>query len=92
MVALRDEHDRRRIIRRRTHLRIVHPQPLPLVRRDTLPEHTDYRDTGCDLSRSCLRCPLARCKYDARGNSQPYIDLADVSGIAAAAIQAVRPG
>lgn len=48
----------------RAHLRVVAAGPLPLVRRDTLPEHTDYRDTGCELAPSCLRCPLARCKYD----------------------------
>ncbi len=42
-------------------------EPLPLVRRDTLPERTEYRDTGCDLSASCLRCPLARCRFDVAG-------------------------
>lgn len=71
MVALRDEsnvHSFRR--RRHGHLRFVDAEPEPalaplaLVRRDTLPEHADYRDTGCDLFASCLRCPLARCKYD----------------------------
>jgi hypothetical protein len=45
-------------------LRIVRPQVFPLVRRDTLPEHTDYRDTGCELSRSCLGCSIERCKHD----------------------------
>ena len=39
-------------------------KPLPLVRRDTLPEHADYRDTGCELSPSCQHCPLDACKYD----------------------------
>ncbi len=29
-----------------------------------LPEHTVYRDTGCDSAPSCLECPLALCKYD----------------------------
>lgn len=29
-----------------------------------LPEDTAYRDTGCDLSSSCLRCPLELCRYD----------------------------
>src|SRR3989442_8996007 len=38
--------------------------PLELVRRDTLPEHTNYRDLGCEVSPSCLLCPLERCKYD----------------------------
>lgn len=33
-------------------------------RRDALPEYYDYRDTGCDLSPSCLACPLERCRYD----------------------------
>ena len=42
-----------------------------LVRNDTLPENTDYRDTGCDLCASCLRCPLARCQYDARRGGLP---------------------
>ena len=26
--------------------------------------HGIYADTGCNRSPSCLRCPLARCKYD----------------------------
>lgn len=38
--------------------------PLPLVRKDMLPENAAYADTGCDLFASCLRCPLARCRYD----------------------------
>lgn len=29
-----------------------------------LPEDTVYRDTGCEVSPSCLRCPLDRCVYD----------------------------
>ena len=29
-----------------------------------LPEHYHYRDTGCNVSPSCLSCPLPRCKYD----------------------------
>ena len=37
---------------------------------DVLPEYFPYRDGGCDVSPSCLRCPLAQCKYDsdASGN------------------------
>ncbi len=35
---------------------------LPLI--DLLPEQVLYRDDGCDVSSSCLRCPLPRCKYD----------------------------
>ena len=29
-----------------------------------LPENQDYTDTGCEIASSCLRCPLAMCKYD----------------------------
>ena len=37
---------------------------------DTLPEYFPYRDDGCDVSTSCLGCPLPQCKYDsdASGN------------------------
>jgi hypothetical protein len=35
-----------------------------MERRDTLPEHVKYRDTGCSLSPSCLACPLPVCRYD----------------------------
>ena len=38
--------------------------PLPFVRTDTLPEDTEYRDTGCSLAPSCLACPLPQCRYD----------------------------
>jgi hypothetical protein len=54
---------RRRIIQRAHRLHAIET-PLELVRRDTLPEHADYRDTGCEIAPSCLRCPLARCQYD----------------------------
>ena len=37
---------------------------LENVRSDTLPENTGYRDDGCDLSSSCLKCHLPLCKYD----------------------------
>ena len=39
-------------------------EPLPFVRRDMLPEHGGYTDTGCHLHPSCLRCPRAVCIYD----------------------------
>jgi hypothetical protein len=39
-------------------------EPARRTRRDALPEHTRYADTGCDLHPSCLTCPLARCRYD----------------------------
>lgn len=31
---------------------------------DSLPEEYPYRDEGCQLSPSCLSCPLPRCRYD----------------------------
>ena len=35
--------------------------------RDTRPEFVSYRDDGCEVSPSCLRCPLPQCKYDDPG-------------------------
>jgi len=40
---------------------------LAPVRSDTLPEHSSYRDDGCDAAPSCLYCPLRMCKYDDPG-------------------------
>ena len=34
---------------------------------DVVPERFQYRDEGCELSSSCLRCPLPQCKYDDPG-------------------------
>jgi hypothetical protein len=34
---------------------------------DPLPEHVQYRDLGCDVSPSCLNCPLLVCRYDIPG-------------------------
>jgi hypothetical protein len=31
---------------------------------DAVPEFYRYEDTGCEVSPSCLHCPLPRCKYD----------------------------
>jgi hypothetical protein len=42
-------------------------RPLPAVRSDTLPENMSFRDDGCDVSQSCLSCPLSVCKYDDPG-------------------------
>ena len=38
-------------------------QPMP----DVLPEYYPYRDMGCQVSPSCLQCPLPQCKYDNPG-------------------------
>ncbi len=43
------------------------------VRSDALPEHLDYRDQGCDLAPSCLRCPLVRCRYDEPGGARKLL-------------------
>jgi hypothetical protein len=40
------------------------------VRADALPEYLEYRDGGCDLSPTCLRCPLERCRYDEPGGAR----------------------
>ena len=42
-------------------------------RRDALPEHTRYIDTGCDLHPNCLTCPLARCRYDEPGGARKLL-------------------
>ena len=34
---------------------------------DVVPERYPYRDEGCEVSPSCLRCPLPQCKYDDPG-------------------------
>ena len=34
---------------------------------DLVPERYPYRDDGCEVSPSCLRCPLPQCKYDDPG-------------------------
>ena len=31
---------------------------------DSAPEFYHYEDTGCEVSESCLNCPLPQCKYD----------------------------
>lgn len=42
-------------------------------RRDALPEHTSYADTGCDIHSSCLTCPLVRCRYDEPGGARKLL-------------------
>lgn len=34
---------------------------------ELLPERYPYRDEGCEVSPSCLKCPLPQCKYDEPG-------------------------
>ena len=40
---------------------------IRLVRADTLPENINYKDDGCEVSYSCLVCPLPICKFDDPG-------------------------
>jgi hypothetical protein len=47
----------------------IHPNGRR-IRSDALPEHMAYRDGGCDLAPSCLRCPLERCRYDEPGGAR----------------------
>ena len=37
---------------------------------DLLPENTNYRDEGCELSPTCLDCPLPDCIYDSPHGKQ----------------------
>lgn len=36
-------------------------------REDALPENRRWVDDGCEVSPSCLSCPLERCRYDVPG-------------------------
>ena len=50
------------------HGRLDTPPDKPSrLRLGSLPEHHTYRDDGCEVSPSCLRCPLPQCKHDAPG-------------------------
>lgn len=44
------------------------------VRSDSLPEQTRYRDDGCEVSPSCLDCPLPRCRYEEPGGLRGMIN------------------
>ena len=43
---------------------------------DTFPENYHYEDTGCEVSVSCLSCPLPQCKYDDPGWFQKHRRIA----------------
>lgn len=38
--------------------------PASVLVVDAVPEFYHYEDTGCEVSASCLNCPLPQCKYD----------------------------
>ena len=46
---------------------------LPRVRRDALPGDARYPDSGCELARTCLACPLPRCQYDEPDNVRRWL-------------------
>ena len=48
--------------------------PKPRGRRESLPEYTRYRDDGCDISESCLTCPLPRCRYEEPGGLRALLN------------------
>jgi hypothetical protein len=43
-------------------------------RSDSLPEYTRYKDDGCDVSASCLDCPLPRCRYEEPGGLRALLN------------------
>jgi hypothetical protein len=49
-------------------------QAYERVRSDSLPEHTRYRDDGCEVNESCLTCPLPRCRYDEPGGLRGLVN------------------
>lgn len=40
---------------------------------DLLPEHCQYKDEGCDLASSCLKCPFPRCIYEQPGGKGHWL-------------------
>jgi hypothetical protein len=40
---------------------------------DLLPEHIHYKDEGCEMSSSCLSCPLANCIFDTPHGKQALL-------------------
>ncbi len=40
---------------------------------DLPPEFCQYRDEGCELSESCLRCPFKRCVYEEPGGKLRWL-------------------
>src|SRR3990172_7300945 len=76
-----------RRVRRRTRIvSIFRPEGmpddlLPRVRRDALPDHARYPDTGCELARACIACPLPRCQYDEPHSVRRWLAAAPRPGL-----------
>jgi hypothetical protein len=41
---------------------------------DLRPEYCQYEDYGCELSATCLSCPLPRCRYDEPGGRRQLLN------------------
>ncbi len=55
---------------------LANEPPLPFVRRDALSDSAHYPDTGCEIARRCLACPLPRCQYDDPGSVRAWLSAA----------------
>ena len=62
------------LLKRRAAERIRTGKLYGRVRSDSLPEHTRYRDDGCEVNPSCLTCPLPRCRYDEPGGLRALVN------------------
>ena len=40
---------------------------------DLPPEYCHYRDEGCEIAESCLKCPLPKCVYEEPGGRQHWL-------------------
>jgi hypothetical protein len=47
------------------------------MRRDALPEYTEYRDEGCHVWPHCQTCPLAECIFVRAWSKEEIPQLAD---------------
>ena len=56
----------------------------PDKRRNREPAIDHYADTGCEVARTCLECPLSRCKFDDMAWFTTYRRLARDFRVAAA--------
>ena len=45
---------------------------LPDGEPDLLPEYCQYKDEGCDLADSCLKCPFPQCIYEQPGGKRRW--------------------
>ena len=57
-------------------LSTVAPPVTRITALDSVPENYHYEDTGCEVSSSCLNCPLPQCKYDDPGWFQKHRRIA----------------